>query len=155
MPRFESSGCSPNRALGEKNANCFTVSKWQIPLPLVEWHPPLSRGCGLPQGERERKVKHFSLGPPQGVQERSPWRAFGDFRRETKVTRVPSMARPCSRGAPAYRGPQGPPPLQSPRGGPQSPLYLYPETNKKLHPNVQPARKKSPLRGEKSALRSS
>ena len=97
---------------------------------------------------------------------RSPWRAFGDFRRETKVTRVPSMARPCSRGASprgecrgaaplAYRVTQGPPPLQSPRGGPQSPLYLYPETNKKLHPNVQPARKKSPLRGEKSALRSS
>ena len=26
----------------------------------------------MPQGERERKVKHFSLGPPQGVQGRSP-----------------------------------------------------------------------------------
>ena len=35
------------------------------------------------------------------VQGRSPWRAFGDFPRDGKVTRVPSMARPCSRGAPA------------------------------------------------------
>ena len=26
----------------------------------------------MPQGERERKVKHFSLGPPQGVQGYSP-----------------------------------------------------------------------------------
>ena len=32
---------------------------------------------------------------------RSPWRAFGDFPRDGKVTRVPSMALPCSRGAPA------------------------------------------------------
>ena len=31
----------------------------------------------------------------------SPWRAFGDFPRDGKVTRVPSMALPCSRGAPA------------------------------------------------------
>ena len=32
----------------------------------------LSRGCGSPQGERERKVKHFSLGPPRGFQRAQP-----------------------------------------------------------------------------------
>ena len=103
-----------------------------------------------------KSVPLFSR-PPNGVQGQRPWHAFGDFRREMKVTRVPSMARPCSRGASprgecrgaaplAYRVTQGPPPLQSPRGGPQSPLYLYPETNKKLHPNVQ-------LREEKNKKR--
>ena len=91
--------------------------------------------------------------PPNGVQRQRPWHAFGDFRRETKVTRVPSMARPCSRGAPprgecrgaaplAYRATQGPPSLQKPPREKQSPLYLYPETNKKLHPNVQPRKGK-------------
>ena len=50
----------------EKNKTDLpTVSKWQIGLFL--WLKALSRGCGLPQGERERKVKHFSLGPPQGI----------------------------------------------------------------------------------------
>ena len=41
----------------------------------------LSRGCGSPQGERERKVKHFSLGPPRGVSRGDipSGRFFGDF----------------------------------------------------------------------------
>ena len=77
MPRFESSGCSPNRALGEKNANCFAVSKWQIPLPLVA--PSPFEGVRLAAGGAKR--------PPQQVQGRSPWRAFGDFPRDGKVTR--------------------------------------------------------------------
>ena len=98
--------------------------------------------------------------PPNGVQGRSPWRAFGDFRRETKVTRGGGAERPLVGSAEGQRpshivGRRGPRPCKKAPGGPQSPLYLYPETNKKLHPNVQPARKKSPLRGEKSALRSS
>ena len=38
----------------------------------------------------------------------------------------------------AYRVTQGlPAPAKKAPGGTQSPLYLYPETNKKLHPNVQ------------------
>ena len=61
--------------------------------------------------ERE-KGGNYALGDSKG---RSPWRAFGDFRRETKVTRVPSMARPCSRGAPALEE-QGLPSLQNPPG---------------------------------------
>ena len=39
-------------------------------------------------------------------------------------------------------GRRGPRPCKKAPGGPQSPLYLYPETNKKLHPNVQPRKGK-------------
>ncbi len=40
-------------------------------------------------------------------------------------------------------------PCKKNRGEPQYPLHLYPETNKKLHPNVQPSNKKiSPPRGK-------
>ena len=46
----------------KKRPICPLISKWQIGLLLGL--KALSRGCGLPQGERERKVKHFSLGPP-------------------------------------------------------------------------------------------
>ena len=37
LPRhgLKAAGVSSMGASGEKNANCFTVSKWQIPLPLV------------------------------------------------------------------------------------------------------------------------
>ena len=136
-PRFESSGCSPNGALGERNANCSHNLKVANPSTLSGTLPFLGGATQSVAGGMGLKSGTLFSRPPNGVQGQRPWHAFGDFRRETKVTRVPSMARPCSRGAPAYRGPQGPPPLQSPRGGPQSPLYLYPETNKKLHPNVQ------------------
>ncbi len=63
---------------------------------------------------------------PAGSKGRSPWHAFGDFRRETKVTRVQG-------GAPAYRGagaksgnllPRGRSPSQEPLGekGAQAPF---------------------------------
>ncbi len=41
--------------------------------------------------------------PPKGSTQRGDpsGRFFGDFPRDGKVTRVPSMAKPCSRGAPA------------------------------------------------------
>ena len=48
--------------------------------------------------KRARKGRRFRS---NGVQNRRFWRAFGDFPRDGKVTRVPSMALPCSRGAPA------------------------------------------------------
>ena len=64
------------------------------------------------RSEREKGGDH-ALGESKG---RSPWRAFGDFPRVGKVTRVPSMALPCSRGAPAG-GCWGCQPHKSPRGG--------------------------------------
>ena len=48
----------------------------------------------------------------------SPWRAFGDFPRDGKVTRVPSMALPCSRGAPAIGGCRDYQSRKSPPGAP-------------------------------------
>ena len=140
-PRFKSSRCFLHGASGERNANCSHHLKVANPARLVPL-PPIE-GVRLAAGGAKR--------PPQQVQGRSPWRAFGDFPRDGKVTRVPSMAKPCSRGAPASRvecrgGPQpsshivgrrGPRPCPSSPGGTQYPLHLYPETNKKLHPNVQ------------------
>ena len=68
-----------------------TISKWQIGLFL--WLKPY-RG----DAARRRGSEASPSGDSKG---HSPWRAFGDFPRDGKVTRVPSMALPCSRGAPA------------------------------------------------------
>ena len=77
-----------------------TNSKWQIGLLL--WLKALSRGLRLAAGGAGLKsVSLFSRSPSGDSKGRSPWRAFGDFPRDGKVTRVPSMAKPCSRGAPA------------------------------------------------------
>ena len=79
-------------AWGENKARLPTSSKWQI--RLGQWLNPYRGGCGTAAGGAKR--------PPSGDSKgRSPWRAFGDFPRDGKVTRVPSMALPCSRGAPA------------------------------------------------------
>ena len=85
--------------------------------------------------------------PPNGVQGQRPWHAFGDFRRETKVTRGGGAERPLVGSAegqrPSHIGPRrGPRPCKAPEGDRSPPLYLYPETNKKLHPNVQPRKGK-------------
>ena len=61
-PRFENRECFLDRTKGKNKTDLPTNPKWQIGLFL--WHKPYRGGCGLPQGERERKVKHFSLGPP-------------------------------------------------------------------------------------------
>ena len=148
-PRFESSRCSPDGASGEGKANSCATSKWQI--QLSQCRLPFLGGTALaPLGGM--------IMPPNGVQGQRPWHAFGDFRRETKVTRVPSMARPCSRGAPprgecrgaaplAYRATQGPPSLQkSPRGGPQSPSTYTPKRTKSCIPTCNPGKEKNKKR---------
>ena len=50
-----------------------------VPLPPIE-------GVRLAAGGAKR--------PPQQVQGRSPWRAFGDFPRDGKVTRGGGVERP-------------------------------------------------------------
>ena len=115
VPRFESSGCFLHGSFRRKKCQLLHCVKVANPARLVPLTP--IEGVRLTAGGAKR--------PPQQVQGRSPWRAFGDFPRDGKVTRVPSMALPCSRGAPAYRGPQGPPPLlQLSRGNavPPSPI---------------------------------
>ena len=64
----------------EKNKTDLpTVSKWQIGLFL--WLKALSRGCGLPQGERSVPLGGVPRGgAPSG-------RFFGDFLIGEKVTR--------------------------------------------------------------------
>ena len=118
-------------AKGNGAANCPHHLKVANPSATVAESSPAR--C---VSERE-KGGYFA---PAGSKGRSPWRFFGDFLIGEKVTRVRG-------GAPAWEE-QGPPPLQNP-------LHLYPQKQKKLHLNVQPLNKKSPLRGEKSALRSS
>ena len=145
-PRFESSGCFLHGSFRRKKCQLLHCVKVANPSTLSGTLPFLGGATQSVAGGMGLKSGTLFSRPPNGVQGQRPWHAFGDFRRETKVTRVPSMARPCSRGAPAYRGPQGPPSLQKPPREKQSPLYLYPETNKKLHPNVQ-------LREEKNKKR--
>ena len=160
-PRFESSGCSPNGALGERNANCSHNPKVANPARLVPL--TLSGGSDAKRrwGDGTEKWNTFQSAPQRGPGA-APRHAFGSFRRETKGTPGVGRVGPPIGGAQRRALPSShwwvlglSAPAKKNRGEPQYPLHLYPETNKKLHPNVQPARKKSPLRGEKSALRSS
>ena len=94
--------------------------------------------------------------PPNGVQGQRPWHAFGDFRRETKVTRVQG-------GAPASRverrgGPQpsshigsrrGSPPLQKiPRGERSPPSTYTPKRTKSCTPTCNRQGKNLPSAGK-------
>ena len=64
LPRhgLKAEGVTSGIARGEKKTDLPTNPKWQIGLVLC--YKPYRGGSRLPQGERERKVKHFSLGPP-------------------------------------------------------------------------------------------
>ena len=111
LPRhgLKAVGVSSMGASGEKNANCFTVSKWQIPLPLV--------APSLFWGDDNAPQRGPGAAPPRGE---------------------------CRGAAPlAYRVTQGPPPLQSPRGGPQSPSTYTPKRTKSCIPTCNPGREKS------------
>ena len=68
---------------------------------------------GAQRSEREKGGGHA----PGDSKGRSPWRAFGDFPRVGKVTRVQG-------GAPAYRGQQGPLAPQKSWGERGLPLYF-------------------------------
>ena len=92
----------------------------------------LSRGCGLPQGERS-----VPLGDSKG---RSPWRFFGDFLIGEKVTRGGGAERPltgeCRGGvAPSHIvGRRGPRPCKkAPRGTAVPPLPI-PQNEQKVAP---------------------
>ena len=62
---------------------------------------PIEGVAACRRGSGSEKCFTFHSVPLSGSRGGSPWRAFGDFPRDGKVTRVPSMAKPCSRGAPA------------------------------------------------------
>ena len=85
MPRFESSGCSPNGALGERNANCSHNLKVANPARLVPL--TLSGGSDAKRrwGDGTEKWNTFQSAPQRGPGA-APRHAFGSFRRETKGT---------------------------------------------------------------------
>ena len=108
----ESSGASHLPSHGLKTQSVISVEleekiktdlptnpKWQIGLFL--WLKPYRGGAGTAGGAGAKSETLFARSPSGDSKGRSPWRAFGDFPRDGKVTRVPSMAKPCSRGAPA------------------------------------------------------
>ena len=69
-PRLDSGECDPRCSLGKEKdrfAHLLKVANRSFSVAQT-----LSRGLRAPQGERERKVFHFSLGPPLGVQGRQP-----------------------------------------------------------------------------------
>ena len=92
--------------------------------------------------------------PPNGVQGRSPWRAFGDFRRETKVTRGGGAERPLVGSAegqrPSHIGPRrGPRPCKAPEGDRSTPFTYTPKRTKSCIPTCNHQTKKiSPPRGK-------
>ena len=151
-PRFESSGCSPNGALGERNANCSHNLKVANPARLVPLTP--IEGVRLAAGGAGAKSETLFARSPSGVQGVPPDTPLVTFvvKRKSPGARGGAPARGECRGgvAPSHIvGRRGPRPCKKAPGGTQSPLYLYPETNKKLHPNVQPSNKKiSPPRGK-------
>ena len=68
LPRhgLKVAGVSSMGASGEKNANCFTVSKWQIPLPLVA--PSPFEGVRLAAGGAGANSETLFARSPSGVQ---------------------------------------------------------------------------------------
>ena len=76
-PRIENRECSLDETKGKNKTDLPTNSKWQIGLFL--WLKALSRGCGNRRGSE--------ASPSGDSKGRSPWRAFGDFPRDGKVTR--------------------------------------------------------------------
>ena len=147
VPRFESSGCFLHGSFRRKKCQLLHCVKVANPSTLSGTLPFLGGATQSVAGGMGLKSGTLFSRPPNGVQGQRPWHAFGDFRRETKVTRVPSMARPCSRGAPASRvecrggvapshivGRRGPRPCKkAPRGNavPPSPI---PRNEQKVAP---------------------
>ncbi len=122
MPRFESSGCSPNRALGEKNANCFAVSKWQIPLPLVA--PSPFEGVRLAAGGAGAKSETLFARSPSGVQGVPPDTPLVTFVVKRKSPGCRAWQGHALAERPHIVGRRGPRPCKNLRGGSNPPLPI-------------------------------
>ena len=153
LPRhgLKAVGVSSMGASGEKNANCFTVSKWQIPLPLVAPSPFLGGATQSVAGGMGLKSGTLFSRPPNGVQGQRPWHAFGDFRRETKVTRGGGAERPLVGSAegqrPSHIGPRrGPRPCKAPEGDRSPPSTYTPKRTKSCIPTCNSGKEKNKKR---------
>ena len=143
-PRFKSSRCFPDGASGERNANCSHHLKVANPARLVPL-PPIE-GVRLAAGGAKHPPRGFRGIPPDTplvtfvVKRKSPgcraWQGYA-------LAERPLKGRAEGQRPSHIRGMQGPCPCSSSPGEPQSPLHLYPEKLQKLHPTVQPHRKKN------------
>ena len=149
------------RKTKEKNkTDSPTTSKWQIGLFL--WQKAARR-----EPERSAASAKRAVTPHRQVQGRSPWRAFGDFPRDGKVTRGGGAERPlmgvwgppaptsgseepslttCSRGAASLASVAAgaTSPAQTPGRGAQRPQIVGTQGPPPLH-HPPPLSKDSPL----------
>ena len=87
MPRIDSRECFPDGTEGKNKTDLPSNLKWQIGLFL--W-------LRVARVQAKRSTNEGGKFAPGDSKGRSPWRAFGDFPRDGKVTRVQG-------GAPASR----------------------------------------------------
>ena len=78
MPRIDSRECFFVGTEGKNKTDLLTNSKWQIGLFL--W-------LKVARVQAKRSTKEGGNFAPGDSKGRSPWRAFGDFPRDGKVTR--------------------------------------------------------------------
>ena len=110
-PRINSTKSFLRKTKEKNKTDSPTTSKWQIGLFL--WQKAARR-----EPERSAASAKRAVTPHRQVQGRSPWRAFGDFPRDGKVTRGGGAERP-HKGRSAEDGAQ--PLLASGQQGPKAP----------------------------------
>ena len=109
-PRINSTKSFLRKTKEKNKTDSPTTSKWQIGLFL--WQKAARR-----EPERSAASAKRAVTPHRQVQGRSPWRAFGDFPRDGKVTRGGGAERP-------HRGVWGPPAPTSGSAEGQRPSHI-------------------------------
>ena len=147
-PRFESSGCFLHGSFRRKKCQLLHCVKVANPSTLSGTLPFLGGATQSVAGGMGLKSGTLFSRPPNGVQGRTPWRAFGDFRRETKVTRGGGAERPLVGSAegqrPSHIGPRrGPRPCKNLRGRSSPPSTYTPKRTKSCIPTCNSGREKS------------
>ena len=115
-PRFESSGCSPNGALGERNANCSHNLKVANPSTLSGTLPFLGGATQSVAGGMGLKSGTLFSRPPNGVQGQRPSHIVGR---------------------------RGPRPCKAPEGDRSPPSTYTPKRTKSCIPTCNSGKKKT------------
>ena len=89
VPRIDSRECFPDGTEGKNKTDLPSNLKWQIGLFL--W-------LRVARVQAKRSTNEGGKFAPGDSKGRSPWRAFGDFPRDGKVTRGGGAERPPHRG---------------------------------------------------------
>ena len=148
VPRFESSRCFLHGSFRRKKCQLLHCVKVANPSTLSGTLPFLGGATQSVAGGMGLKSVPLFSRPPNGVQGQRPWHAFGDFRRETKVTRGGGAERPLVGSAegqrPSHIGPRrGPRPCKAPEGERSPPSTYTPNRTKSCIPTCNPGREKS------------